>query len=99
MNRYASITAAALLLAAACTAGAWQGWALGRDMDAALKAAHSGRAQESVLVDERYATQYAGGSAADSGFDQGFYGWSYLMASPVAAPLATAGTAVMDDPR
>jgi hypothetical protein len=92
MSRYGSITAAALLLAAACTAGAWQGWALGQYLGGI-------RALEPALVDTRYASQYAGDGAASSGFNRGFYGWSYLMASPVATPLATARTTVLDDPR
>ena len=99
MNWYASTTAAALLLAAACTAGAWQGWALGQHTPEGRHAAYGGQTLEPVRVDMRYPTQYAGDGAADTGFDQGFYGWSYLLASPVAAPLATAWTAVRDEPR
>jgi len=68
-------------------------------MDRERVAAYPGGAGKPARADQGYTTQYAGDGTAESGFHQGYYGWTYLQASPVAAPLATARTAVKDDPR
>ena len=97
MNRYASLAAAILLLTATCTAGAWQRWEQGWYADGSSDSVPSG--QRLDRSDLTYKSQYAADTAEDPGFGQGFYGWSYLLASPVASPIATTRTVVRNDPR
>ena len=97
MNRYASLPAAIFLLTAACTAGAWQRWEQGWNADGSPDSI--ARGQRPDRSDLAYKSQYAADRAEDPGFGQGFYGWSYLLASPVASPLATTRTVVRNDPR
>ena len=97
MNRFASVTVAASLLAAACTTGAWQGWGLVQRADEDRLAVKEGRQQETVQGGGALPMQYA--AYGDSGTDiqNGYYGWSYLFASPAGAPLVAAQKAVRDD--
>jgi len=97
MNRLASVTVAASLLAAACAAGAWQGWGLAPRAHEDRQVAEDGRQQEAAQSGVHDGEEYAayGGSGAD--VRHGFYGWSYLFASPAGAPLDATLKAVRDD--
>ena len=84
MNQFATAAVAAMLLAGACTAGAWQDWEWSRQEDPLQDAEKSGRQQEPARTGVGYPYRdYR--NIRNAGFGHDFYGWSYLYAFPAGA--------------
>ena len=87
MNQFAAAAVAAMLLAGACTASAWQDWGSTRQEGALQDAERNGRQQELARAGVGYPFPYSDyGNNRDAGFGHNFYGWSYLYAFPTGAP-------------
>jgi hypothetical protein len=99
MNRFAPATVAAVLFAAASTFGEWQIWSGGQQEGPRQDADRGSLRQEQFGKGTGH--RYRLALDHDGGFPpaRGFYGWSYLDASPFARPLAANQTPDKDAER
>ena len=97
MNQFAAAAVAATLLAAACTASAWQHRESIRQEHPQQDAERSGHRKEFAHPGVGYPFPHAGNGNAEEGFGHNFYGWSYLYAFPGSGPrLAEQASATGD---
>ena len=92
MSQFAVAVAAAVLIAAACTAGAWHGQGSDAQRD-------DDKGREQGATEEPRWNPYAGLQGVGQGYGQDLYGWSYLFVYPGESPLASAQTTVGEDRR